>query len=687
MDACGGNAALKAAETLRRAHRPSQEHSATAHAAFAQQAAQLAFQEAQLQQQHQRLQRQQHHAHRQRQYASQARQQHSSSANSSSARSGQTRAPQRPWSTSTHQPQDTSIATDQRYWGTGSVRTQPEHAPASFMSPMHRHHHLYRTRDFMARHMGRSDHHHDHSSPSSSSTQVLDHPHAWAESMLAPDTTDAQETTRTAENDDEALRSAARDIHARASVDSDLQQSQFMALMEQLAAGDVSVVDGELQRNTAATAPKQQTQQQQQQQTPQQQHQQPQQQQQQQARYPHQVDVDVDAQAVDAMMEEFRRAFQSPDPTATATPNTGATATTTATTTTTTTTATTSTTAASSTAPAAARDAPAYAFQATLQAEDHQRTADDFVQMGQHELAAGRLVAAILNFERACQLDASHVEAWQLLGTSRAENEQDEMAIAALRTCLQLDPTRRPALLAIATSYANEMQLEAAYDALESVVRGDSRFTGMTVQEHHVPHDDSTTLGRQRQSSVSSLGSDSSVSAMLEQRHDAVVDLYLSAIEACGDVVDADLQIGLGILQHMKGNFSRAIDCFELALSVRPDDFQLWNKLGACLANGNRSAEAVDVYRRALELRPGFIRAMYNMGVSCINLKAYEQAAEYFLTALDHQSSDANGNTSTTMSDTIWQSLRMTLMMMEKYELALLTEHRSVAMFKSFFKF
>jgi tetratricopeptide (TPR) repeat protein len=59
---------------------------------------------------------------------------------------------------------------------------------------------------------------------------------------------------------------------------------------------------------------------------------------------------------------------------------------------------------------------------------------------------------------------------------------------------------------------------------------------------------------------------------------------------------------------------------FSLLRLLHQQDFLLWNRLGATLANGGHPELAIDAYRRALDLRPTFTRAIYNLGVSCLNI-------------------------------------------------------------------
>ena len=93
---------------------------------------------------------------------------------------------------------------------------------------------------------------------------------------------------------------------------------------------------------------------------------------------------------------------------------------------------------------------------------------------------------------------------------------------------------------------------------------------------------------------------------------------------------DTEIHTALGILSCLLDEPHVAVQHFQDAVNQSPQDFMLWNRLGATLANSDRSSESVEAYRRALSLSPGYIRARYNLGIACLNLQAYRWVLFHF---------------------------------------------------------
>lgn len=249
-----------------------------------------------------------------------------------------------------------------------------------------------------------------------------------------------------------------------------------------------------------------------------------------------------------------------------------------------------------------------------------------------------KLSEAALAFEAAIKKDENRVEAWLKLGEVQTQNEKEVAGITALEKCLELNPENSEALMTLAISYINEGYDNAAFATLERWIS--TKYPQIAERARRespaITDEDRFTL------------------------HKRVTELFIKAAQLSPNQanMDADVQMGLGVLFYANEDFSKTIDCFKAALSIRPDDPVLWNRLGASLANSNRSEEAVDAYFKALELRPTFVRARYNLGVSCINIGCYKEAVEHLLSGLamhevEGQQHTLNLNQSSSLSETL----------------------------------
>ncbi|KZT29021.1 TPR-like protein [Neolentinus lepideus HHB14362 ss-1] len=261
----------------------------------------------------------------------------------------------------------------------------------------------------------------------------------------------------------------------------------------------------------------------------------------------------------------------------------------------------------------------------------------------------GSLSEVSLMLEAAIQkgeLGEGGYEAWILLGETRNMDEREEMGMRALVEGVKRaeEVGAAPAgMLSLAISYTNESYDRAAHTMLLRWLQ--ARFPSLVVPEE--------TLQSIKNSSWDS--------------QTRITDLFLQVARSqhVEGIVDPEVQIGLGVMFYTRSDFDRAKDCFEAALSMRPQDYLLWNRLGSCLSNGNKPEEALGAYREALSLRPTYTRAIYNVGVACLNIGAHKEAVEHFLSALAMQDS-----TGAEKSEQLWFTLRRAFVAMGRPDLA-----------------
>ncbi|KAJ2866274.1 hypothetical protein GGH94_001639 [Coemansia aciculifera] len=303
----------------------------------------------------------------------------------------------------------------------------------------------------------------------------------------------------------------------------------------------------------------------------------------------------------------------------------------------------------------------------------------DAIQHMQQSPESASLGDTILALESAVTQTPQDAQVWLQLGLKQQENEQEQAAIAALRKAISLDANSLDAHLALAVSYTNEGYQMDAYDELHEWVSRHDRYK--TLVPGSAP--ESMDSGDTRKAYVQSL--------------------YIKAARMTpGQDWDPDVQVALGVLFNISSEYDKAVDCFKAALSKRPDDYILWNRLGATEAHIGNNQEATAAYFRALELHPSFIRARYNLSLASTNMGQHREAAENCLIALslqqrELQSMDEKGkaahiDASRTapargMSSTIWNALQLSMYMLGEPQLAESCEKQDLDAFRAKFDF
>lgn len=131
-------------------------------------------------------------------------------------------------------------------------------------------------------------------------------------------------------------------------------------------------------------------------------------------------------------------------------------------------------------------------------------------------------------------------------------------------------------------------------------------------------------------------------------------------------------KVVLGVLYNVSRDFESAAEAFAAAAASSPRDYSLWNKLGATLANSQRSSEALGAYHKALAIKPRYARGWLNLGISHANLARHGAAVRCYLHTLELNPGATH----------VWSYVRMALGNMDRYELVQAAAKQDVALLR-----
>jgi tetratricopeptide (TPR) repeat protein len=251
--------------------------------------------------------------------------------------------------------------------------------------------------------------------------------------------------------------------------------------------------------------------------------------------------------------------------------------------------------------------------------------------------------SALMNFEKAIDLQPDFFEAWYFHGFSLNRLGRYEEAIASFGEALQREP--------------NDFQIWNEHGfALKNPGRDEEAIASYDKALQHKPNDSYAwhcrgialaTLGRYEEAVISydnALRHKLDDPQICSNRGSALINLcrYEDAIanyERLSQLKPDDFYAWyyLGFSFNNLSKREEAIASFDKALTLKSDDAQTWNDRGMALLDLEKYEEALESFDRALLSQPKLASAWAFRGFILIQLKRYEEGIESYDQTLKYE--------------------------------------------------
>jgi len=240
-----------------------------------------------------------------------------------------------------------------------------------------------------------------------------------------------------------------------------------------------------------------------------------------------------------------------------------------------------------------------------------------------------QLDKAIKDLQQATKIDSQNYEIWQWLGQIYYRQGQHQEAVQAFYRVLELNPSLVETHLDMALAqHALSQKKEAIihYKKFLNHLPDDFQanyYLGLIYRE----------MGQNNlalQYFLKAEKKDPNQSDLLEE----LGNLYLDQ----NDLEEARIRLlradqrsvanitNLGVIAKRRDQNNIALEYFDKALSIEPNNSLVWGHQGDVLAEMARKKEAVEAYENALKYDPGDLKTVYNLATLYVELKKLREA-------------------------------------------------------------
>ncbi len=234
---------------------------------------------------------------------------------------------------------------------------------------------------------------------------------------------------------------------------------------------------------------------------------------------------------------------------------------------------------------------------------DAQAEASLLLKLGLLQRDLGRPLEALASFQRAAAANPNNWQVQYHLGVSYLEDKQAASAQLALQQALNLNAESAETHLALASTYEQLRQFDAALGTAEAALE---RFNG----------------GAEAQQLYGIIGR----SLYFLGNYSAAVRAFDNALQIRAD--DALAQLWAGLAEYQLENYLQAVQYLERAVQLDPMSVEARANLGAAYFQSERYRDAELVYQLILEDNPQDAEAFYHLGLSLLAQNRRDAAQE-----------------------------------------------------------